>query len=101
MNTTMATRFTFDPEVSMQEVEGTLCLARLAAESIHGFGRVMLDASCSLDRKQRCVRIDVSTDVGHTLALVFLGYVRREFGEGSVEIVPASHRSELHATVAA
>jgi hypothetical protein len=82
------TRFTFGPDVSMAEVEGTLRLSRLATESLHGFARVQLEASCSIDHRERRVEIEASTDVGHTLALIFLGYVRREFGSQAVRVVP-------------
>jgi hypothetical protein len=74
----------------MKQVAGTLLLARVATESIHGFDRVSLDAAYELDRRGRSVAIDAHSDVGHTLALVFLGYARREFGEDAVRVVPAA-----------
>jgi hypothetical protein len=70
----------------MQEVEGTLVLSRLATQSLHGFDRVELEASCHVDHRQRTIEIEASTDVGHTLALIFLGYCRREFGERSFDV---------------
>ena len=79
-------RLAFDPAVSMTEVVGTLELARLAAESIHGVERVVLEAAWSIDRDARTVAIDTTTRAGRTLALVFLGYVRREFGGRAVQV---------------
>jgi hypothetical protein len=76
----------FDRTVSMAEVAGTLQLARLAAESLHGAGRVELDAAWSLERRSRRVAIDTSTRAGRSLALVFLGYARREFGGDAVRV---------------
>jgi hypothetical protein len=84
-----ATRFVFDRHVSIKDMSGTLRLAQLAAESLHGQDRVELEASCSLDRDERCVVIQTVTEVGRTLAAVFLGYARREFGAEAVTVVPA------------
>jgi hypothetical protein len=82
-----ATQFIFDAEVSMQEVEATLLLSRLATESLHGFDRVELEASAHVDHGQRSVAIEQNSDVAHTLALIFLGYCRREFGESAIRVI--------------
>jgi hypothetical protein len=87
------TRFIFEPQVPMQEVEATMLLSRLATESLHGFDRVELEASCHVDHRQRSVAIEQNSDVGHTLALIFLGYCRREFGEGAIRVVPERRAS--------
>ena len=74
-------RFVFGTHVSMDEVEGTLKLAQIATESLHGRGRVELEAPWDTDLRERSVLIDAMSDAGRTLALIFLGYVRREFGD--------------------
>ncbi len=79
-------RLVFDPHVPMAEVEATLRLARLAAECIHGAERVRLEARCGLDELIRAVEIDVSGRVGRTLALIFGGFIRREFGHDAVRL---------------
>jgi hypothetical protein len=76
----------FDPRVPMAEVEATLRLAMLAAECIHGAECVRLDARCVFDELIRAVEIDVSRRVGRTLALVFGGFIRREFGKDAVRL---------------
>jgi hypothetical protein len=83
----------FDPAVSMTDAEGTLRLAQLAAESLHGTARVELEACCDADRSARRVSIDTSTDVGRTLALVFLGYARCEFGADALRVHRHSPRA--------
>lgn len=83
---TTAVRLTFDPTVPISEVAGTLELALLAAESLHGADRVQLDAAWAFDPDSRRVAIDTSRRLGHTLALVFLGYVKREFGGRAVRV---------------
>lgn len=79
-------RFVFGPNVSMQEAEGTLRLAQIAAESLFGSDRVELEAPCASDRSARTIIIQAGTEAGRTLALIFLGYVRREFGADAVRV---------------
>lgn len=79
--------FTFGVEVSMEEVDGTLRLSLMAAESLHGADRVRLEASMHLDPLHRTCAIATHTPVGRSLAVIFLGYLRREFGEGAVDLV--------------
>lgn len=93
-------RLTFDPAVSMNEVAATLELSLLAAESLHGADRLRLESSWSIDWQKRQVQIDVSASAGRTLAIVFLGYVRREFGVSAVLVnrsvhFPASDQAEV------
>jgi hypothetical protein len=70
----------------MDEVEGTLELARLAAESLHGTEQVELDAAWVVDRRGRTVAVDTGTAAGRSLALIFLGYARREFGNSALQV---------------
>lgn len=79
-------QFVFDKTASMEEVEGTLHLARLAVESLHGEDRVRLDAKFTIDRTAHTCVIDAACEIGRALALIFAGYVRREFGEGAVRM---------------
>jgi hypothetical protein len=81
-----AFRFTFKGHVPMRQVEGTLKLAQLAAQSLHGSERVDLEAQCETDHRQGTVVIDASTNAGRTVAMIFLGYVRREFGVDVVQM---------------
>jgi hypothetical protein len=67
----------------MDEVSGTFDLAMLATEALHGADRVALEALYKVDPDSRTVEVDRSTGVGGTLAVVFLGYCRREFGSES------------------
>lgn len=76
--------FTFADSVSMSEVEATLRLARLAVQSVHGAERVRMEVRLELDHGTRTCRIDGSNRIGRMFALVFGGYVRREFGNQQV-----------------
>lgn len=83
-------KFLFNPSVPMPEVEATLRLAVLAVESLHGTDRVQLETNASINRGDRCCLVDATTEVGRTLAAIFSGYVRREFGGEAVQIVAAT-----------
>jgi hypothetical protein len=65
----------------MDYVAGTFELAVFAAEALHGSDRVALDAVYKVDADAHTIEVDRSTGVGCTLAIVFLNYVRREFGD--------------------
>jgi hypothetical protein len=79
-------RFAFDDSVVPKEAEGTLRLAVMAVESLFGSGRVALECRYRLDRRRRIALIDTTGEVGRTLALIFRGYVRREFGDDAVQM---------------
>ena len=78
--------FYFDDVVPIAEVDGTLQLSLMAAESIYGRDRIRLEAQPHLDPEGRRCSIDTATAVGRALAAIFLGYSRREFGETAVRI---------------
>ena len=79
-------RYTFSPTVSFEDVEGTLVLALMAAESLHGQSQVRLDSGHATDAaKRRCV-IDASTRVGSDLNRLFIGFASREFGPDAFQV---------------
>ncbi len=79
-------KFAFNDSVSMPEVEATLRLALLAVESLHGEDRLRLETRTKVDRARHACLVDTTTEVGRTLAAIFGGYVRREFGEEAIGI---------------
>ncbi len=78
--------FQFDPSVCFDEVSGTFELALLGVESLYGPDRVAMEAVYKVDPDNRSIEVHRSTDVGGTLALMFLGYSRREFGPEAVKM---------------
>ena len=74
-------RYRFLGTVPIEEVEVSLLLAVLAAESLHGEAQVRLDAAHTFDAEQRRCVIDATTPVGRDLNRLFVGFLRREFGE--------------------
>ncbi len=87
-------RYSFAPTVSFEEVEASLVLAVMAAESLHGQAQVRLDAAHALDVDKRRIVIDAATPVGRDLNRLFLGFVSREFGEDSFQVDRIQERHE-------
>jgi hypothetical protein len=79
-------RYSFQPQVAFEEIEASLVLAIFAVESLHGEAQVRLDAAHFLDRDRRACVIDAGTAVGQDLNRLFVGFVRREFGEDSFRV---------------
>jgi hypothetical protein len=79
-------RYRFNPRVPLGEVEGTLLLAVLGAEALHGEAVVRLDAAHLLDPDRRSCVIDVGTEAGDHLNRLFANYLRHEFGEDAFEV---------------
>jgi hypothetical protein len=83
---TTSMRFTFKADVPLDEAKNTLSLAGLAVESLFGRERVELETSVAIDRSRRQFTFDISRRLGRTLALIFAGFIRREFGADMVVV---------------
>ena len=79
-------RYAFTPDVAIDEVEASLLLAVLATESLHGDSPTRLDAAHFLDPAKRACVIDAGTPVGRDLNKLFVGFLRREFGEDAFSV---------------
>lgn len=79
-------RYNFDSKVPIRDVEESLLLAVLAAESLHGRSLVRLDASFCLDSHKHSCVVDAATDVGRAIARIFTGFLTREFGEEAFKV---------------
>ena len=79
-------RYNFDSKVPIRDVEESLLLAVVAAESLHGRSLVRLDASFRLDPQKHSCVVDAATDVGRAIARIFTGILSREFGENSFKV---------------
>ncbi len=78
--------YVFTADVPMEEIETSLLLAVVATESLHGESQVRLDASHYLDPAARVCVIDAGTAVGRDFNRLFVGFVRREFGEDAFHV---------------
>ena len=79
-------RYGFQPCVPLEEVEASLLLALMATESLHGEAQVRLDAAHYLDVDQRACVIEAGTPVGRDINRLFVGFLRREFGEDAFHV---------------
>jgi hypothetical protein len=95
-------RYSFPPHVPVEDIEATLLLALWGAESLHGESQVRLDAAHFLDPDRRACVIDAGTPVGRDVNRLFVGFVRREFGNDAfrverVDAIPTHQPEEVHA----
>ena len=74
-------RYRFADGAVFEEVQAALVLAIMATECLHGESQVRLDAAHFLDLEQRACVIDAGTLVGRDVNRLFVGFLRREFGE--------------------
>ena len=79
-------RYAFSREVAPEDVEASLVLAILGTEALCGESQTRLDAAHAFDPEKRACVIDADTDVGRTLNRLFVGFVRREYGEESFTV---------------
>ena len=87
--------FHFDRGLSLDEIDGTLRLSLMAAESLYGTTRLKLEPRTHLHREKHACHIDTSTEVGRAIASIFFGYARREFGERAIEVHPVRREGVL------
>lgn len=93
-------RYNFVSALPLEDIEASLVLAIMSAESLHGEAQVRLDAAHFFDRDQRACVIDASTPVGRDVNRLFIGFVRREFGEDAFRVervnqLPQTHPQEV------
>jgi hypothetical protein len=79
-------KYVFDAAVDAADIETSLLLAMLAAESLHGESQVRLEAAHAWDAEGRTCVLDAGGDVGRDLNRLFVGFIRREFGEDSFHV---------------
>jgi hypothetical protein len=83
-------RYVFAANVPLEEVEASLLLAIFATESLHGESEVRLEAGHYFEAEQRTCVVDGGTQVSRDLNRVFIGFLRREFGEDSFRVERAA-----------
>jgi hypothetical protein len=79
-------RYSFDLSVDIAEVETSLLLALLATESLHGESQVRLEVSYAMDAESRTCVVDAASTVGRDMNRLFVGFIRREFGEETFRV---------------
>lgn len=89
-------RYTFDPDVPMDEVEHTLVLALLVVQILHGDAQARLGLGHYFDRRRRFCVVDASTPQGQDLSKLLVGLLAREYGPDAFSVRPARLRRNQH-----
>ena len=84
-------RYTFVGVVPREDIQASLLLAIWATESLHGEAQVRLDAAHYFDPDRRACVIDAATPVGRDINRLFVGFLRREFGDDCFRVERISH----------
>jgi hypothetical protein len=84
--TTDLYRYQFAEDVPAEEIEATILLSLFAVESLHGESQTRLDAAHHFDAERRVCVIDAATPVGRDFNRLFVGFLRREFGEEAFRV---------------
>lgn len=91
-------KYSFEKLIPMNDVEDSLMLAALAAESLHGRSAMKLDAAFCLNTKTRTCIIDAETQMGCDIARMFTGFITKGFGEQSFSVEQTEDRIRSCAT---
>ena len=84
-------QYSFLKSVDMAEAESTLLVALIATEALHGTSAVRMQERHRFDPQSRSCQIDASSEVGQDLNRIFVGFLRREFGDGSFTVTRATN----------
>ena len=79
-------KFKLADHVNFTEAEATLGLARIAAESLHGRDRLIFEHKVTVDRAANEIFIATSGIAGYEMAVIFSGFMWREFGRENVRV---------------
>lgn len=84
-------KFTFKPDVDLEQAEGTLLLSIIAAEALHGQAAVRLEARYLLSNEKRACVIECRGKVSDDIIKIFTGFLIHEFGEDAFKVVREAH----------
>jgi hypothetical protein len=79
-------RYSFNPELPIEEVEASLLLTVLALQGLHGEASTRLDGAYYFDAEKRGCVIDAGTVVGRDFNRLFVSFLMREFGNDSFTV---------------
>ncbi len=85
MNNTIE-KFSFKPQVDLGQAEGTLHLAIIAAEALHGQAAVRLEARYLFSNEKRACVIERRGKVSEDITKIFTGFLIHEFGEDAFSV---------------
>jgi hypothetical protein len=71
-------QYTFAPQSRADEIESALVLAIMGIQSLHGETAARLSARHYFDKRRRELVIDDSSQIGHDLNRLFVGFIARD-----------------------
>ena len=74
-------RFRFTDDIPGGKIAQRLLLAAINVENLVGEAQMRLDAEFHIDRAARVVEIDRGSEVGRSIAKLFVRYLSKEFGD--------------------
>ena len=88
-------KFNFDKHIPVDDIEDSLMLAALAAESLHGRAAMKIEASFCLNKRHRTCVIDAETPIGGDIARIFTAFVTKGYGEASFDVERTEERMDV------
>jgi hypothetical protein len=93
-HTKMIQKFTFKPDVDLEQTEGTLLLSIIATEALHGQAAVRLEARYLFSNEKRACVIECRGKVSDDVIQIFTGFLIHEFGEDAFKVVREMHTEQ-------
>lgn len=90
MNNTIQ-KYRFKDSVDLKQAEGTLLLAFIAAEALHGQAAVRLEARYLFSNEKRACVIERCGKVSDDVIKIFTGFLIHEFGEDAFKVTSQTH----------
>lgn len=75
-----------ESEITFEEASVTLKMCVLAAKSLHGESQFFLDSPFYIEHSSGTFLIDMESKTGRDLNLLFIGFLKKEFGPNSFSI---------------
>ena len=88
-------KFNFDKRVPVNDIEDSLMLAALAAESLHGRAAMKIEASFCLNKRHRTCIIDAETPIGGDIARILTAFITKGYGEASFDVERTEERIDM------
>lgn len=93
-HTKIIQKFTFEPDVNLEQTEGTLLLSIIATEALHGQAAVRLEARYLFSNEKRACVIECRGKVSDDVIQIFTGFLIHEFGEDAFKVVREMHTEQ-------
>ena len=91
--------FKFSEDVNEEILEKQIAVAIIYAECTFGKPKVRIGAAYSISPGESKVSIDISTEVGESIAQVFTGLMIRQLGEDGFQVIRKEFNIKLDSKI--